>query len=286
VILALLLAVEMAVTVDDLPAHGPEYPGIDRLAIARQILQVFRKHRMSPVYGFVNGRRLETRPELGAILDAWHAAGNPLGNHGYSHLSLTETAVPEYLADIERNEPVLRKYGDFHFYRYPFLFEGETAGKRDAVRAWLEDHHYRIAEVTLDFDDWAYNPPFARCTARNDLVTLGTARKQYLDAAMIYLQAYQEIAQLVAGREVRHILLLHIGAMDADQMDALLTSYEEAGVKWISLEKALEDPLYAQDHGQATKAGSNLLDKLMRAKKIPSPKFPAPDEKWLEKVCR
>ena len=281
ILLALLLAAapfEVAITVDDLPTHGPDYPGMDRVQIARDLLAAFARHRLPPVYGFVNGGK----PGPAAVMEVWRAARNPLGNHGFMHLSLTDTPVERYLADIERNESFVSE----KMYRYPFLFEGETLEKRDAVRGWLSQHGYRIAQVTIDGDDWAWNPPWARCTAKRDLITLGRLRRTFLDAQVRYITHYRALAQQLLGREPRHIFLMHVGAMDADQMDALLSSFEAAGARFITLERALEDPLYEVNPNVATKAGSTLLDKLVLARKIPYPKFDWPDEKWLKEACR
>jgi hypothetical protein len=46
---------------------------------------------------------------------------------------------------------------------------------------------------------------------------------------------------------------LHAHAATAENLPALLTAYEQAGVSWITLEEALSDPAYAEpadrDHG-------------------------------------
>lgn len=281
ILLALLLLAapfEVAITVDDLPTHGPDHPGIDRLRIARDLLAAFQKHHLPPVYGFVNGGK----PGAPAVLEAWRAAGNPLGNHGFSHLSLTDTQLPAYLADLERNEPFITA----KVFRYPFLFEGETLEKRDGVRSWLAQHGYRIAQVTIDGDDWAWNPPFSRCTAKGDLITLGRLKRTFLDAQVRYIAHYRALAQQLLGREPRHVYLMHVGAMDADQIDALLSSFEAAGARFITLDRALEDPLYATDPHFPTRAGSTLLDKMIAAQKLPYPKFDWPDEKWLDDACK
>ena len=280
-LLCLLLATDVAITVDDLPAHGPAYPGIDRAALSQTLLAAFKRHGV-PVTGFVNGSKLQAHPELQQVLNDWSAAGAPLGNHGFGHLSLTATAPAEYLADIERNEP----FANVKIFRYPFLFEGETPEKHAAVRAWLAAHGYRVAQVTIDGDDWAWNPPFARCTAQGDLATLGRLRRSFLDAQVQYLQHYRALGQQLEGRDLKHIYLMHLGAMDADQIEPLLSSFEAAGMRFIPLDEALQDPIYAADHGVATKAGSTLLDKLSMARKTKPPPFQWPDEKWLEKACR
>src|SRR6185312_15871488 len=73
--------VEVAVTVDDLPVHGPLAPGLTRLEIARRILDAFARHHVPAVYGFVNGKLVDAEPESVAVLRAWLQAGYPLGNH-------------------------------------------------------------------------------------------------------------------------------------------------------------------------------------------------------------
>ena len=55
---------QMAVTFDDLPAHGPMPPGMTRVEIAQSILETLKQERMPPVYGFVNGGRAEEDPSF------------------------------------------------------------------------------------------------------------------------------------------------------------------------------------------------------------------------------
>ena len=74
-------APEVAVTVDDLPIHGPPTPGFDRMAIAERLLSAFDRHGLREVYGFVNAKRVADDPSLEAILRRWREAGHPLGNH-------------------------------------------------------------------------------------------------------------------------------------------------------------------------------------------------------------
>ena len=89
-----------------------------------------------------------------------------------------------------------------------------------------------------------------------------------------------------AGRDIAQILLLHVNAADADQMDALLSSYEAAGVRWVTLEQAQKDPIYAEDPGWVTPWGWSLLDRLGRARKVKFGPEWWPDEKRLEQICR
>jgi peptidoglycan/xylan/chitin deacetylase (PgdA/CDA1 family) len=78
----------VALTFDDLPAHGPLPDGTSRLDVAREIIQALKSAHAPPVYGFINAKKLQQNPEDMAVLKLWTDAGFLLGNHTYSHLSL------------------------------------------------------------------------------------------------------------------------------------------------------------------------------------------------------
>src|SRR5579875_870127 len=100
---------QVAFTFDDLPAHGPLPPGMARPAVVHSILATLKREKMPPTYGFVNGFRVAQYPYQIHILQAWRAAGNPVGNHTWSHPEFDKLTVPQYEANILRNEPLLRK---------------------------------------------------------------------------------------------------------------------------------------------------------------------------------
>src|SRR5215475_12119353 len=149
-------AQEVAITFDDLPSHGPLPTGVTREDVARRILAAFKEANLPAVYGFINAGpgKLQEHPEDIKVLQLWREAGQPLANHTYDHMSLNSNTVQAFEDNIEKNEAALRdlmgKKG-WHWLRYPYLNEGDTLEKRRAVRAYLKDHHYKIAQVSIDF---------------------------------------------------------------------------------------------------------------------------------------
>jgi peptidoglycan/xylan/chitin deacetylase (PgdA/CDA1 family) len=120
----------MAITFDDLPAHGSLPPGETRVAVASKIIAALRDAQVPPIYGFVNGLPIEQQPAA-VVLQAWRAAGFPLGNHTWSHMNVNEHSPAEFEADSSRNEPLLREWmqgEDWHW--FPFLSEGDTPEKK------------------------------------------------------------------------------------------------------------------------------------------------------------
>src|SRR5581483_9382762 len=90
---------QLAITFDDLPAHGPLPPGETRIEVASKILKAMHDAKLPPIYGFVNGVAITKNPADAAVLDAWRAVGNPLGNHGWSHLNLNQTSLSDFEQD-------------------------------------------------------------------------------------------------------------------------------------------------------------------------------------------
>ena len=279
---------QVAFTFDDLPAHGPLPPGMPRPAVVQSLLKTFKSEGLPPVYGFVNGFRVARYPYQMHILQAWVAAGNPLGNHTWSHPELEKRSASQYEADIARNEPTLRRaypHGDWHWFRYPFLEEGDTVDKREAVRVWLAGHGYRIAEVSMDFQDYLWNEPYARCSAKQDEGAIRTLHDTYLATAAEYIRVYRQLAQQLYGRDVPYVLLMHAGAFDARMLPELVALFRQQGFRFTTLETALADPVYAHDP-RVPSPGGNTFNELVAAERnvgIPDAQEP---EKMLDRLCR
>lgn len=267
----------VAITVDDLPVHGPAFPGIDRQDIATRLLQSFAAHGVAPVVGFVNGKVTDEDPTTIAILQAWLRAGHLLGNHTYSHPSLHAMPVDAFVEDIARGEAILEQlgaWGAWKSFRYPFLHEGESLEKRDAVRSWLAERGYTRAPVTVDGQDWAYNTAFARCAERRDAAALAYMKTMFVRGHVDALHRARTLARALVGHDVPHVLLLHIGAADAEAIDALLEAYETTGVQWISLEEALSDPFYAMETERPFPDGLTALDRMAEDRGVSGPALP------------
>jgi hypothetical protein len=142
------------------------------------------------------------------------------------------------------------------------------------VRAHLKQRGYLTAEVTIDGDDWAYNPPYARCTDRKDTAALAELRKGLVKAHVDELRFVRALTQTLTGRDVRHVLLLHIGAAEADAMDELLTAYEREGVRLVDVRTALADPFYAIDPHLPYAFGAAFPYVVAKARGVPLPPHP------------
>jgi peptidoglycan/xylan/chitin deacetylase (PgdA/CDA1 family) len=279
---------QMAVTFDDLPVHGAMPAGMTRLEISLSILATLKREKMPRVYGFVNGGRGEVDPASIEVLKAWRTAGQPLGNHTWAHLDLNKESPEEFGAEVLKNEPLLKSLmgkGDWHWLRYPYLREGDTVEKRRAVRRWLSAHQYKIAEVSMDFEDYLWNEPYARCADKHDEASIRKLHDSYLAVADQYYDLARQLSQLIYERDVKYVLLMHVGAFDARMLPELLALYRARGVRFVSLQDAMSDPAYGDDPDIGEPTGGTLLELMMQKKKL---KFPANSKpyKELDAMCR
>jgi peptidoglycan/xylan/chitin deacetylase (PgdA/CDA1 family) len=283
------LAQKVAITFDDLPLNGDLPPGVTRVQIARDTLAVLKVRHVPPAYGFINAKKLEGNPDAAEALKLW-AATEPIGNHTYGHMNLNLNPADAFDREIEENEPALEllaaKDGNWHWLRYPFLHEGDTVEKRRAVRAYLQAHGYRVAQVTLDWEDYLWNSAYARCEAKNDAQSIAWLKSSYLEIESSYLDLGRDLAKLVYGHDINHVLLLHLGAFSSAILPDALDLMQKKGFTLVTLEEAESDPVYEGDPDVGSKYGGTLLELWIEAKKI---KFPAVMEKpykQLQEICK
>jgi peptidoglycan-N-acetylglucosamine deacetylase len=283
------VAQKVAITFDDLPLNGELPAGVTRAEIARDTLAVLKKRHVPATYGFINARKLEGDPDAAEALKLW-AASEPVGNHTYAHMDLNENPAEVFEREIEQNEPVLElvtaKDANWHWLRYPFLREGDTVEKRRAVRAYVQAHQYLVAQVTLDWEDYLWNSAYARCVEKKDASSVAWLRSSYLDTAAQYLDLGREMAKLVYGHDINHVLLLHLGAFSSTILPDALDLLQKKGFNLVTLEEAESDPAYEGDPDAGSKYGGTLLDEWMDVRKIPYPPVAKKPYKELAEICK
>ncbi len=258
----------LALTFDDIPAHGPLPHGLDRLQVIDGIIAALKAAR-APAQGFLNAGFGADDPQSPQVVAHWRAAGFPLGNHGFSHGDLDQLGPAAFLADVDRGEPALAKAmagGDWRWFRYPFLHEGKDPADTAAVRAGLAKRGYRIGAVTMSFGDYAWNEPFARCQAKGDVGAVAGLEQGYLQAARADAEAKRALSAALYGHDIPYVLLMHVGAFDARMLPRLLAQYRAMGFRFVTLAEAERDPFYAAATDLSRPGPTPGLDRLARAR--------------------
>jgi peptidoglycan/xylan/chitin deacetylase (PgdA/CDA1 family) len=240
----------VALTFDDLPGVAvPEHDRCDPPLMLRwnqKLLAALHTHR-APALGLVNTAR--SCAGLPAILNAWLDAGHDLGNHTYSHSDLHNTPLKEYEEDITRGETplreLLRKRGKtLRYFRHPLLHTGRSEQVKESVEAFLRNHGYTVAPVTIDTEDWIFANAYSKALERGDAATaqrVAAAYIPYLDSVASF---FEKRSIDVVGREIPQVILLHVNALNAHTLDRVLEMLERRGYRFLTVDEALRDPAY------------------------------------------
>jgi peptidoglycan/xylan/chitin deacetylase (PgdA/CDA1 family) len=257
---------EIAVTIDDLIVGGRDLGTVADRAMTEALLA----HVVAagvPAVGFVNEAKLCECDERAAridILRLWTDAGLELGNHTYSHPSLTRTPLAEFEADVVRGEPVTRELlaqqgRALRYFRHPYLHTGPSAEVRAQFEAWLAERGYTVAPVTLDNSDWLFNWVYSNAKARGDRETMRRVGEAYVPYLGEVLSFFEEVEQRMFGRPIRHVLLLHANEINAEYFDDVAELLRGRGYKFVTLERALQDPAYQSQDGYVGGSGMSWM---------------------------
>jgi hypothetical protein len=122
--------------------------------------------------------------------------------------------------------------------------------------------------------------------AKNDTKSMTQLRASYLQTASVYLDLGRELAKLVYGHDINHVLLLHLGAFSSTILPDALDLLEKKGFTLVTLQEAENDPAYESDPDAGSKYGGTLLDQWMDVRKIKYPSGIEKPYKELQEICQ
>ncbi len=257
----------VAVTFDDLPANVFRGGLDDHREVTRLLLAAIGRTGI-PVIGFVNESKLEADgkvdPVRVALLREWVDAGHELGNHSYSHPDINTTPLDEYRIDVLRGERVTRELlaeaGRVpRYFRHPFLHTGLDLDTKRAFEAFLDEHGYRVAPVTIDNQEWIFARAHDHAHVRRDPKLANRIEEAYLTYMDSIFGYYEAQSRALLGYELPQVLLLHANRLNATTLDRLVERIRRRGYSFITLDEALEDPAYALPDEYAGRAGITWL---------------------------
>lgn len=245
----------VSLTIDDLPyQRGGSLAGDQ--ALTNKLVKHIRELKV-PTVGFVNEVKLhenghEQLPARTALLEKWLDAGVELGNHTYSHVDINTVAFADYTRDLLRGEEItralMRERGmTLRYFRHPYLHAGKSISDKANLERFLREHEYVVAPVTIDNDEWIFGGAYDVAAKRGDDAALQRIGRDYLDYMEQAFVFSEHLAVQVIGRDIKHVLLVHANAMNAEYLDDLLVRVRNRGYEFISLPEALADSAYRRD---------------------------------------
>lgn len=235
---------ELALTIDDLPfVKGETFTPELEAQHFESILATLKKYRVTAV-GFANG--VSVKGHHHRLLQNFIDNGHILGNHTFSHKDYHKVDFPEFrddvLAGLAAIEPWLRT--SKAYFRHPYLHHGNTAEKKASLDELLRTSGHIMVPVTIDDDDWLYNQQYMEAIKTGNSALAAKIGEEYLTHMREETQRNQKLAHQKLGRDVKHILIIHMNLINTHYLDKLLGWYQDSGWSFITTEQALSDPVY------------------------------------------
>jgi peptidoglycan/xylan/chitin deacetylase (PgdA/CDA1 family) len=236
---------QVAITLDDFTwsASNVRLNGAEK---SQAILKTLDTHSVKAAL-FVRASNIDNA-EGKALLKPWNAAGHLIGNHTYSHLNYDSTTITAvaFQQDTLRAESLLKDFARFRkVFRFPYLKEGETAEKRDAMRTFLGERGYRTGHVTIDTSEWIIDDRLRKRLTKEPSADLKPYRDFYLAHMWDRAQYYDDLARKVSGRGIKHTILMHFNLLNALFLGDLIDMFKRQGWQVIEAEDAFTDPVFA-----------------------------------------
>lgn len=258
----------VAVTFDDLPISASGGMSCDALvAFNAALVKMLRAERI-PVTGFANAGRAcgDDGTAVAKVLRTWADAGFDLGNHTATHPDLNRVGADAFMADVAAGEPAVkaalaRSGRRLRYFRHPFLRTGATAELRQEADRRLAERGYTIAPVTLDNEEWVFASAYARAEARGGAAAKARIASAYVRYMLEVTAFYEAYARETLGREPAQVLLVHANALNRDHFPALRRGLTARGYRFVSLDQALRDPVYAQTDLYVGRRGVSWIDR-------------------------
>lgn len=214
-----------------------------------------------------------------ALIADWGHQGHLIGNHSAYHQNLNKQEISSeaYIQSIQINEQIFKDLPNYtYLYRFPFLKEGNTVEKRDAVQNWLKENHYKHGAVSIDASDWFYNLKYLEYVKNKDNSKVTLLKQAYLQHLLDRAQYYDNLAIKILGRSPDHVLLLHTNAINSAFLNDVIEQFKLNGWTFISAQQAFKDPLY-DAYSKNTPAGESAIWSIAKTKEFENLRYPAED---------
>ena len=261
----------VAITLDDGPVVNEMKDLENFQRIAGRLREALVAEKV-PSTIFINERQLQVpgqRDARAEVLAQWLDAGYDLGNHTYSHPSLNKVTLWQFEDDLIRGEVVMRSLLDERgrklvWFRYPFLDSGPDAGVHQAFVDFLEQRHYRVAHITVDYKDYSFAGVYTRQLRAGNAEVAEKIKQAYVDQVDLGFEYAEKASVEIFGYELPQILLIHCNELNSVALQESLQRMRKRGYSFVTLEEATKDPAYLRPD-TFTGDGGSWLDRSAKA---------------------
>lgn len=254
---------KIALTFDEIPYMKPMGFWRPR-EISNRILRTLEEEEITAT-GFVVQEKVEDDTSTYVILEDWLSHGHTLGNQTWGDVDYNVIGFDDFMEHAVDGQKYLKRLSrkfdfNYRFLRFPQLHEGNEPRKKKRLRKALDRANYRVAHVSVKTSGYAFNPACAEHALDTD--TIDRLRGMYLDHVLRSLEYSERQSQKVFGRNISHIMQLHIGLATANFLPDLVEALRSRGYEFISLSEALADPAYRTEEEYVGPLGLTFIDRV------------------------
>jgi peptidoglycan-N-acetylglucosamine deacetylase len=228
-----------------------------------KLIAALKENNMPPTLDFIVGQTLDAE-----LQEEWLRNSNLVGNMTFSRYKLVKGTAQEFIDNVARNEQALdslwKKYPPKQkYFRFPGLRLDPDSQKLEQIRSYLKQKSYVEVPATIDARDALFAQSYCGALARGDQDCANFIKVNFKSVLLDKSIKARAAARTVAGREIKHILMIRANQLTCDMLGEILAWYRVLGVRFISIDEALSDPFYA-----STAAGTNanaIIEETMRA---------------------
>jgi hypothetical protein len=215
------------------------------IANLNKLIAALKDNNIPPTVDFVVGQAID-KP----MLERWLQSGNLIGNMTYSRIKAKKSEPQKFIDDILLNDrtlaPLLEKYPNSKkYFRYPRLKLSRDAQSRDQIKEFLKTSGYTVAMATIEAPDIHFSDIYCAAKARGNENCANLIKQNFKMLLLDTTLKTRTATKNRTGYDVKLILTVGVNQFTCDYLGEVLSWYQTLGARFISLDEALQDPLYS-----------------------------------------
>ncbi|HWP42784.1 MAG TPA: hypothetical protein VNO14_06090 [Blastocatellia bacterium] len=271
-----LEGMEVALTINGMIlSSGEPEKGIDNWCAAENSLENFdrllsalKQNEMPPTVSFVSAPSLDP-----VIAERWVRSGNLIGSLAKKKFKGLKKDIQVIIDHIMQNDAPLAPYwrmqrSNQRYIRFPKLKTARDPQMREDLESFLKSRRYVEAPATIDARDSRFSQIYCASLERNEAPCASLVKQHFKSFLLDTSIRARKAARKLAGREIKHILMIRANQFSIDILAELLAWYRGLGVRFITLEEALSDPFYSLRDEKGRYYGKLVINKVRRAQTL------------------
>lgn len=263
---------KVAITIDDVPNSGMYATEGYQCRLLQKIDSMDL-----PVAIFINEQRVLQGDSIERnirLFDNWIKSSNVLlGNHSFNHAMYSVAGLDLFKTEIIKGETLTKelgkKYGkEEKYFRFPYNDLGNNEQEHKAVTDFLKNRKYILTPFTVHSDDWLVTELYEYYKNKGmsaDAARIGDA---FVKKTLDFFDYIETLTDKKQNRNVKQIYLMHDNVLNADYLDKLIAALKNKGYSFITLDEAMNDPVYSQTDYYTQKYGISWVYRWIKDEKL------------------